>query len=403
MRTYHPLDPDVAQDPYPYYAELRRDAPVYPIPGFGLWAVSRHADVLHVLRHPETFSSSAMRAALMRAETVSPDDPDHEPFKAETLIGSDPPVHNRLRKIANRGFTPARVAALEPRIREIARELLADFVAKGECDLVADYAVPLPVRVIAELLGVDPERRHDFKRWSEAMVSAAFDSTEEEKPAVGQNLQEWSDYFDQVIAERRRDPQEDIISALLQEEEPDGALSPNELNSLLGTLLAAGNVTTTNLIANATVALLERPHQLALVQKDKGLVPNLVEEALRYDSPVQLLPRTTTREVEIAGTKLPEGAGLAILFASANRDERVYAYPDRLDVMRDATGHLAFGFGAHFCLGAPLARLEARVAFEELFSRIREPALAQEAIRWKTSLVMRGPENLYLCFERRSQ
>ena len=400
--AWHPLDPDATEDPYPFYAALRR-APVQPIEGFGMWGVSRYADVVNVLRHPELFSSSPMRAALSRPETFVPEEErTRSVTDAETLIGSDPPAHTRIRKIANRGFTPARIAALEPRIREIARALVDDFAARGACDVVADFAVPLPIAVIAELLGVDPERRNDFKRWSDALVRAAFDPLNQEESAdVRACIEQWGEHFDGVLEARRRKPAEDVISALLREED-EGALGPEEITSLIGTLLVAGNVTTTNLIANAIAALLRHPEQLAKLEGDLSLVPGLVEEALRYDPPVKFLPRATTREVELSGTAIPAGTGLAVFFASANRDERRFPDPDRFDLTRDASGHVAFGLGSHFCLGAPLARLEARVAFEELFSRIRTPHLAEARIRWTRSLILRGPERLRIAFEERT-
>ena len=399
---YNPLDPRVRNDPYPYYAALRRDAPVYRVPGLGLWAVSRHEDVLTILRRPDLFSQAAMGAAVRRGADFAPAERQHEAPdpNAASVIGSDPPEHTRLRNIVNRGFTPRRIAALEGRVREIASRLAERFISAGECDVVADYAVPLPVTVIAELLGVDPDRQEDFKRWSDAMIRAAFDSPSEEEGAhITQCLVEVNDYLETVMDARRECPAEDLVSTLVHAEAVDGTLTSDELKIFVFTLLAAGNVTTTNLVANATRALVEHPAELAKVTGAPSLIPSLVEEALRYDAPVQWLLRTASRDVELAGVTIPAGSIVAPLFASANRDERVFAEPDRFDVTRGPRDHVAFGHGIHFCLGAALARLEARVAFETLLPRVRNPVLAEEQLTWVDSLIMRGPKRLRLRFE----
>ena len=260
--------------------------------------------------------------------------------------------------------------------------------------------MPLPVTVIAELLGVDPDRQEDFKRWSDAMIRAAFDSPSEEEGAhITQCLVEVNDYLETVMAARRECPADDLVSTLVHAEAVDGTLTSDELKIFVFTLLAAGNVTTTHLVANATRALVEHPAELAKVTGAPSLIPSLVEEALRYDAPVQLLLRTASRDVELAGVTIPAGSIVAPLFASANRDERVFAEPDRFDVTRGPRDHVAFGHGIHFCLGAALARLEARVAFETLLPRVRNPVLAEEQLTWVDSLIMRGPKRLGLRFE----
>ena len=242
------------EDPYPSYAALRREAPVYQVPSLGVLAVSRHADVVAVLRSPELFSSAAMAAAVRKPADLAPgvgqgEAPDPT---AMSIIGADPPGHTRLRSIVSRAFTPRRIADLEPRVREIARDLLARFVPRGECDLVADYAVPLPVGVIAELLGIDRERHADFKRWSDAAMRAVFDSpSPEEAEQLGQALVEMNDYVEQTIAARHSRPGDDLIGTLLRAESEEGALTADEVRLFVFTLLVAGNVTTTHLIGNA--------------------------------------------------------------------------------------------------------------------------------------------------------
>jgi cytochrome P450 len=261
--------------------------------------------------------------------------------------------------------------------------------------------VPFPVTVIAELLGVDAERRADFKRWSDAAMKGVFEEVgEEEGRRVGELLRQMADYFDRVIEERRRDPGGDLISELVRAEEERAVLTATEVKTFVFTLLVAGSVTTTYLLANALRALLAHPDELARVQAQPALIPSLVEEALRYDTPATMLFRTATRDVELGGAAISKGAVVAPLFGSANRDEAVFPDPDRFDVARDPRDHLAFGQGIHFCLGAALARLEARSAFEVLLPGLRKPVLDQESLTWLPSLVFRGPTRLRLRFGR---
>ncbi|MEE8558893.1 MAG: cytochrome P450 [Myxococcota bacterium] len=390
---YNPLDPEVTRNPYPYYAFLRREAPVYRTP-LGFAAVSRYADVFEILRHPEAFSSSAMGDLIGQVKAMSHED---ELGDGETLLGTDPPVHTRLRKIVNRAFTPRRVAALEPRIRALCAELVDDMVADGDTDLIGALAVPLPVMVIAEILGIDPARRGDFKRWSGELVAAtAGTPTPELRAALERSGAERTEYLDAVIEQRKADPRNDLISALVQAEADEDIMTENEVGNLIVLLLIAGNETTTNLIGNAVLALLSRPDLVDGVQANPALVPALVEETLRYDSPVQLMLRRATRSVEISGEKVGEGELVAVLLGSANRDERQFDEPDVFDLSRDPSRHLAFGFGTHFCLGAGLARLEARIALETFLRRAVRFELLGPVPGRAPSLLMRGVRSLSL-------
>jgi len=388
--NYNPFLPEVKENPYPYYAYLRRHAPVYQVEGIGWWAITRYDDVLSVLRNSETFSSAIMMAAVMGEFNFAP----------EAIIGMDPPAHTRLRKLVNRAFTPRLVASLESRIREITKNLVAPMRTAGEFDLMAQLANPLPVVVIAEILGVEPARWDDFKEWTNAIVLAMGGQVaEDQRDYVRRNISALQTYIRDMIAERRKAPRNDLITALIRAEEENQVLTSEEVFNLAIFLLASGNENTTHPIGNGVLAPLAHPAELAKVQEKPALLPNMVEEILRHSGPVQTLSRLTTREVELSGTSIPAGSVLLPLYAAANRDERRFPDPDRFDITRDAEGHLGFGYGIHFCLGAPLARLEARVVFEELlfncppFVRTEAPVVRGEGV------MIHGPKTLPLRFD----
>lgn len=391
MTTFNPFSPEFKADPYPVYAELREQGVVRSEP-MGLYAVSRYDDVSFVLKNPRLFSSAAMGAATMMGG-------GQEAMRAPTVINSDPPDHARLRNLVNRAFTPRMVADMEPRIRELTVGLLERVVKAGNLDLANDLAIPLPVMVIAEILGIESERHEDFKRWSDDVVLLMSGSVDElEREALRSDLEAMSAYFQEIIDARRNEPRSDLISMLVRAESEDQSLTPAEVISFTGLLLIAGNETTTNLITNATLALLDHPAEMEKLRTDRSLIANMVEEALRYDAPVQFLFRTAVQDVEVAGTTIPQGSIVLPLYASGNRDERRYPDPDRFDITRNAQGHLAFGLGIHFCLGAPLARLEARVAFEELIERF--PDLHRTAAEFERvdSPFLRGIKRMPLAF-----
>jgi len=381
---YEPFSARWRDDPYPAYRELRDHAPLHFAPESDCFCLSRHEDVLFALNHPEIFSSRAMFTVIFNSGFEGAPPLNTLKFlvrlalatranplgfqNARNLIASDPPAHGELRAIVNRGFTPRRIQAWEPRIREIAARCAAPLAAGERFDLVGDFAIPLPVTIIAEMLGVASERFEEFKRWSDAVIEGATGSKRgfPPHPDTLQAFVELDRYLARIIRLRRRTPSDDLVSAILAEAPGGERLTTLEVLLFLSLLLVAGNETTTNLIGNTVSALLDHPRELARVGADPKLVPNLVEERLRYDSPVQVVFRTATREIERHGVRIPQGAIVALLLGSANRDERRFASPDSFDPGRDARGHLAFGFGQHFCLGASLARLEARVAFEAL-------------------------------------
>jgi len=412
--------PAARANPYTLYAEMRETAPVHRF-DTGLVAVSRYEDVRFVLEHPELFSSTAMMAVFMQGlgvggvslgsnASAAPGPETMQqllklsqslPFdlvefmQSRSVITTDPPQHDAIRSIVNRGFTPRRIQALEPRVRAITDETIATILAKGEADLVADLTAVLPVAVIAEMLGIEPERRADFKRWSDAIIAGATGSLAGTRPDwMLAALRDLAAYLHEAIERRRREPGDDLLSTILRAEAGEVGLTPLEVLLFALLLLVAGNETTTNLIGNAVAALLAHEGELEKVRSDPSLVPSLVEETLRYDSPIQMLFRGTTRELELADTKLPAGAMVMPIFASANRDPAQFENPDRFDVQRNPRGHLAFGFGIHFCLGAALARLEACTALEAIVTRLPNLQPLDPEIEYLDSFVLRGPRQL---------
>ena len=379
---YEPLSPRFRDDPYRVYRRLRDEAPVHFAPEAKMVCVSRHADVGFVLRRADLFSSAAMTTVLSGAP-LGALGPRYllgllrfliktriNPLmvrKRKALISVDGERHEMLRGIVNRGFTPSRIAGWEPRVRAIVSAQLAKLGRGEPFDVIEDLAIPLPVTIIAEMLGVDAGRRADFKRWSNALLSVMAGAARRGSPDDGplQDISELFIFLRETVQERRRHPSDDLVSVLVDPAR-DAALDEVDMVQFVVLLLVAGNETTTNLIGNATLALLEHPDALGLVAREPERVPALVEEALRFDSPIQMVFRTATRDSELAGTHIRRGAVVAALLGSANRDERAFPEPDRFDLERDTRGHLAFGFGPHFCLGAALARLEARVALEAL-------------------------------------
>jgi cytochrome P450 len=358
---YNPVLPEVQANPYPYYTALRSNNPVAWLETLQCWAISRYDDVDYALRNPQIFSSAKWLGQSIGDLNPAPEVP--------WMIETDPPDHSRLRKLVSKGFTPRMVSRLEPRIRAIASELLAGAQMDSETDFVREFSGALPVIVIAEMLGVEPERRLDFKRWSDNVVLGTSRPSEETaRTRVRSSNAEMRAYFEQAIADRRKAPREDLLTALVQAEEEHQTLSAAEVLAMAMLILLAGNETTMNLLSNTVLALLAHPTELARVRADCGMIPQLIEEMLRYDSPVQIVFRRTTQAVELSGAMIPANAAVFLLIGSANRDERKFGNPDRFDLSRDAGDHLAFGFGTHFCLGAQLARLEAKVGLEELLA-----------------------------------
>lgn len=412
---YTPFSSEIRANPYPWYAALRKNAPVYFVPDVGAWAVSRYEDVLYVLSHPELFSSDAMRTMFISSRPGAGTDPEamermlaiasalpftvEEMVQARNLISTDPPEHEVMRKIVNRGFTPRRIAAYETRVREVVGRCLNTLRRTGEFDLVRDLAIPVPTVIIAEMLGVEPERYEDFRRWSDMVISQSTGSRRGKHVADAayvEIIRELSLYLVSIIQRRRSEPANDLVTTLIAAQEGDGTLSPMEVVTFAILLLVAGNETTTNLIGNAVNALLDHPDQLEHVRGNRALVPAVVEETVRWEGPIQFVFRRARREVSLAGTTLPENSIVMPLLGSANRDESQFVRPEVFDVRRDNAGHLGFGIGAHYCLGAALARLEARLAIEALIDELPSLRRTHDEREYIDSFLIRGPRHLTL-------
>jgi cytochrome P450 len=353
-------------DPHAAFRRLRREDPMHWYAAGRFWCATRHADVIEISRRPRLFSSAHGTQLYEIPDRLA--GKIHPMESAASIIRMDPPEHNRHRKLAISAFTPRMVATLEARMRELARESVAAIRPGEVFDFVERVAVPLPMFVIAELLGVPSSDYANFRRWSDAMIEAGGGGP---TPDTLNTVTELFAYFLAKAAERRRNPREDVLSRLALAEVDGQGLSDPELGVFCLTLLVAGNETTRNLISGGMRALLENPEQWAKLCADPGLVPNAVEEMLRFVTPVHNFARRVQKDTELSGKKLSAGEYVVLLYGSANRDESVFG-PDaeRFDVARqDARRHVAFGFGEHLCLGASLARLEAQVMFEELIAR----------------------------------
>jgi cytochrome P450 len=377
LDDYDPFDPAVIADPYPYYRVLQREAPVWRDPERGFYVVSRFDDVEAVAQNWEDFST-----------TWGPG-PQRIESPVASILQSDPPDHTRLRSIIARAFTPRAVAASDGLVEEAARECVDAILAAGEADLIDTYAIPIPVAVIAEMLGVPREDHGRFRKWSDDIVGAIGGRVNPR-----QSQKEFDAYFSAVIAERQREPGEDVISKLMRSNLKGETLTVPEVLSFCLSLLVAGNETTTGLIGNLFLALARRPEDWQRLREDPSLIPSAVEESLRFDAPNQGLFRHTTRDVELHGVKIPEGTKVLLLFGAAGRDPEHFPDPDRFDLARNPNRHLAFGAGIHHCLGASLGRLEANIALRAAVERIAELRLVEDPPPYVPIFFIRCPEHV---------
>lgn len=385
------MSPELRLNPFPMYTLMRENSPVFYYEEHNIWCVFGYNDVRTVLNDSTHFSSQHGQA-----RPGAPSDPIID----SSMVSQDPPRHTQLRGLVSKAFTPRVIAELEPRIRKITHELLDQVIETGQIDLAKDLTIPLPVVVIAELLGVPAQDRDRFKRWSDHVIASA-DSfvTGVEIPESRQSMQEMYAYFRQIIAERRVDPKGDMISLLLQVEVDGEHLSEEEVLSFCWVLLVAGNETTTSLLGNTLLTLLEHPEALARVQGQPALIPQTIEEVLRYRSPAQIMFRVVKEEIQMGGHILKPGQRVLAFIGSANRDPEVFPDPDRFDIDRNPNPHIAFGHGIHFCLGAPLARLEGRIALEAVLERLHDlQRVDDEPLEPMRGILIMGPANLRLRF-----
>ena len=386
-------------NPHPLYARLRAEAPVCEVPVSGgqrAWLVTRYDDVVSVLKDD--------RFAKDRFRVYSPAELKKQPwmpavFKplASNMLDCDPPQHTRLRALVQKAFTPRRIEAMRDRIQAIADDLLKPVSSRRPFDLIADYALPLPSTVIAEILGVPADDQHKFHRWSQRLVSLGWSKWDMIRgvPAAWQLIR----YARKLVARRRARPADDMISALVQARENGDALSEDEMVAMIVLLLIAGHETTVNLIGNGMLALLQHPEQLQKLRDNPDLIGSAVEELLRFNSPLDTATeRFAMEDVTIAGVTIPRGSLVLAVISSANRDATQFADPDELDITREPNRHLSFGLGIHFCIGAPLARAEGQIAINTLLRRVPKLRLAvpPEKLRWRRGLVLRGLQSLPL-------
>ena len=392
---FNPWDTSFRDNPYPYYKTLL-EGPPRTIDLFGQTVViaARYADVVAVLRDHPRFSS---------VQRINPEIRRRGLFRgAATMLFSDPPVHTRLRRLVSRDFTPRRIRELEPRIRAITTGLLNDVARRGAFDVMADLANALPVMVIAEILGVPPDRYQTFKQWSDIVVAGGNTLPGQPMPEdVAAVIDEIRSYFSREIEKRRAQPGNDLISALVAAHDDNEAMTADELLAFVILLLLAGNETTTNLIGNGMLALGRHPDQMDLLRRTPELTPRAIEEMLRYDGPVQATSRRALGDAEVGGTPVAAGAECFVLLAAANHDPAQFPDPDRFDITREPRDHVAFGEGIHFCVGAPLARLEGAIAVGETLRRFPALRLAdpEAPLVYKGSYFLRGLDSLKMAIE----
>ena len=399
---YDPLSPltlDFLQNPYPMFDRLRAEAPVFWSNKGRYWLISRYADAHTLLRELPA------EMALQRRPRVNPRiqliPPAAELLKSRShwLLAIDPPDHTRLRSIFNKAFTPAMVNQLRPRIQKIASDLIDALQDKAEIELISDYAFVLPVTVITEMLGIPAEDRDKFRHWSHALTQ-----TLEPRPVLdldrinraNQSNRDLIDYLRPLIQDRRRNPKNDLISALVEAEEKGNKLSEQELLGNCVLLLVGGHETTVNLIGNGVLALLRNPEQLEMLKSDPTLIVSAVEEFLRYDSPAQIVRGVAVEEIELRGCRIKKGDMIVILLGACNRDPAVFPKPDKLDIQRSPNKHISFSEGIHYCLGASLARAEGKIAIATLINRLPGFRLKTDKVEYKQPFALRGVKELLL-------
>jgi len=388
---FNPFDPDFRANPYPHFPALLEGPPRQLKLFLPTTVIARYDDVVTVLHDHDRFT--VRRPEIPFRERI-------DPFGgAPTILTADPPVHSRLRRLVSKAFTPRRVRELEPRVREITTELLGGATDSSEVEAMAMLANPLPVIVIAELLGVSADDHAQFKQWSNDLISSFGQEMGSGPSAAGLAAKdELRRYLAEAIKQRSANPADDLISALVTARDESDALSENELLAFVVLLLLAGNETTTNLIGNGLLALCRNPEQQQRLRDNRELIPTAIEEMLRYDPPVQMTVRVPTATTSVGGTEIAEGSIAFILLAAANRDPSHFPSPEKFDVTREPNEHVSFGEGIHFCLGAPLARLEGAIAIGQMLDKFPRLQLADPdaKMEYRGSMALRGLSQLRL-------
>jgi pimeloyl-[acyl-carrier protein] synthase len=398
LSLYHLLDPEVLANPYPLYHKLRSDDPVHWDSFLHAWVVTRYADVVHVLYHfsanrtptPEQLSTMGLSALSPIAQVM-----------VRQMLFMDPPDHTRLRTLASAAFTPRRVELLRSHIQEIMNGLLDAAVSKGRMDVIADFASPAPAIVTAEMLGVPVADQEQLKDWSSdfAEMLGNFQHNPDRFPRVLRSVESMCSYFRSAMREQRVHPREGLVQAMMAAEVEGAKLTEEEIIANLIVTMVGGQETTTNLIGNGVLTLLRNPAEMERLKKDSSLIPSAVEELLRYESPSQHTARLAPADVEMGGKQIRKRQAVIAVMGAANRDPERFTEPDRLDISRQDNRHLAFGWAAHFCFGAALARLEGQIAFETLLRRLPNLALdTTTPLEWRHNLGLRGLTALPVVF-----
>lgn len=397
---YNPFDPEHKRDPFPFYAHARRETPVFFSPILNMWVVTRHADILTVLREPGIFSSMNI------IESPTPPPPEVVAILSQgiplvpALINNDPPSHTRIRNLCNKAFSPQRVAKMEPRIRELANALVDGFVHEGRADLVEHFASPLPQTVIADIVGVPRSDTKKFVRLATEFAALIFEPLPlDVQIQFAHGAVAFQAYNAEMIAQRRSNPQDDLMSDLVHAQvEGEVPLTDWEIVSVVSTLLIAGHMTITDLIGNTLLVLTRYPEYQQALSTNPELTPAIIEEVLRVESPSPGLPRLCIQDFSLNGVTIPKGAKVFLAYTSANRDETVFPNPEQFEIDRpNLSKHLAFGRGTHFCIGAPLGRLEGCIALEVLTQRLPNLRLApDQTIDFSLNITFRGPEKLVM-------
>lgn len=394
------MDPEILADPYPFYDELRRSGPVHWDEFFKGWICGTYKEVTTALRDPRLgahrVTSDEEMAALGLAELA----PLYFPLMNQLLF-IDPPKHTRLRNLVARVFTPRRVDKMRAYLQMLVDQMLAEIAVRGRMEVIEDLAYPLPVTVIAELLGVPARDREQLKKWSDdyADMLGSFQYIPDDPEATLRSLNEMTEYFLAIIGQYRKHPKDNLLSDLILAQEQGSALDNDELIANCILLLAAGHETTTNLIGNAVLTLFKHPDQLQLLRENPALIASAIEEVLRFESPAQYTVRKASEDVELGGTTIKQGQAIILLLGSANRDPERFDHPDRFDIQRMDNKHIAFGYAAHFCVGAPLARQEGQIAVMTMLERLPNLRLECAEATWRENKNLRGLAALPVVFD----